>query len=146
MGIKLQSATLVDEFEYISLHDSAMDTEAEEFAEKFAKYREGTTDAPPLKDGETPAVWTLKPITDARLKAMLDGVREEHGQAAWAVAVAAAGIKSVSGIKGEDGKAFKLRFVREEGYPIICNEDLNSIGAAILHEIGMVILTHQSPS
>lgn len=145
MGIKLQSATLVEPFEYISLHDSAMDTECEDFADKFQKYREGSLPAPPLKDGEEPAVWTLAPIVDARLKAMLDGVREEHGQAAWAVAVAAAGIKGVSGIK-QDGKAFKLRFEREEGYPIVCNEDLNAIGATILHEIGMVILTHQSPS
>ena len=146
MGIKLQAATLVEPFEYISLHDSAMDTEAEGFAEAFKKYREGSIEAPPLKQGEEPTVWTLVPITDARLKAMLDGVREEHGTAAWAVMTAAAGIQAVSNLADPDGKPFKIKREFRDGFSFVANEQLNLIGAEVLNEIGMVILTHDSPS
>ena len=146
MGIKLQSATLAAPFEYISLHDSAIDSEAENFAEEFAKYREGTIPNPPLKPGETPTIWTLAPITDARLRAMLDGVREEHGRAAWAVMTAAAGIKAVSNLSDAEGKPFKIRFEYQDGFPTVIKEQLNQIGAEILNELGMVILTHNSPS
>ena len=146
MGIKLQAATLVEPFEYISLHDSAMDTECENFADEFTKYREGAIDAPPLKPGEKPAVWTLAPIVDAQLKAMLDGVREEHGRAAWAVMTAASGIKAVSGIEGADGKPLRIRHEFQNGFPTVVREQLNLIGAEILNELGMVILTHAVPS
>lgn len=145
MAIKL-TATLVEDFEYISLHDEAINADHEDFAEEFRKYREGTVELPPLKDGAEPTVWTLRPIRSAKLKAALDGVRAEHGQAAWSVATAAAGIKGVSGLKDNDGKPYKLRYEREDGYEIVCEEQLNEIGAAILNEIGMAILTHNSPS
>lgn len=146
MGIKLQSATLSEPFEYISLHDSAMDTEAEGFADEFQKYREGTIDAPPLKPGEKPTIWTLAPIADARLKAMLDGVREEHGRAAWAVMTAAFGIKSVSNLADHEGKPFRIQHDYQDGFPKVISDQLNAIGAEVLNELGMVILTHQSPS
>lgn len=145
MAIKLQS-TLVKEFSYISLHDEAIDASGDDFAEEFKKYREGTIDMPPLKDGEEPTIWTLKPITSARLTAMLDGVRAEHGQSAWTIATAAAGIKGVSGIKNADGTPFKLSYQRADGYDILTNEVLDAIGPAVLNELGMAILTHDSPS
>jgi hypothetical protein len=146
MAIKLAS-TLVKEFSYISLHDEAIDASGDDFEEEFKKYREGQIPLPPLKDGVEPTVWTLKPITSARLSAMLDGVRAEHGQAAWTVATAAAGIKGVSGLKNADGTAFKLTpFQRVDGYEILTNEVLDAIGPAVLNELGMAILTHNSPS
>lgn len=147
MAIKLAS-TLVEEFSYISLHDEAIDSsgDPDEFAEEWKKYREGTRELPPLKDGVEPTVWTLKPITSARLAAMLDGVRAEHGQAAWAIATAAAGIKGVSGLKKDDGTPFKLQYTRVDGYHLVVNEQLDMIGPAILNELGMAILAHNSPS
>jgi hypothetical protein len=145
MAIKLQ-ATLVEDFSYISLHDDAIDGDADDFAEEFRKYREGTRPMPPLKEGAEPTVWTLKPIASAKLRAALDGVRAEHGQAAWALATAAAGIKGVEGVKGEDGKPLKLQFARQDGFHVLADASLDLIGVAILHEIGMVLLTHNSPS
>lgn len=145
MAIKL-TATLVEPFSYISLQDDAIDGDHEDFAEEFRKYREGTIAMPPLKDGKEPTVWTLKPVTSSRLKAMLDGIRNEHGQAAWLVATAAAGIKGVEGIQDESGKPFKLKFDRSDGYEIVCEEHLDMIGATVLNELGMAIVTHNSPS
>ena len=146
MAIRLSTATLSEPFEYISLHDDALDTEREDFADEFQRYRDGQA-PPPLKPGVEPTRWTLEPITDARLKAMLEGVREEHGRTMWFLATAAVGVTGVSGLSDERGRPFKLKRPRSsDGYPTMSHEQQDQIGAQILAELGMAIITHNIPS
>ncbi len=145
MAIKLKTATLVEEFEYVSLLDDALDGDAEDFADKFKVHRETGT-MPPLKDGKKPTVWILRPVTGVRLQSMIDGVLEEHGRKAFYLTLAAAGLKGVKGVTNEKGKPFKLQFDRSSGYEMVCDEHLDLIGLDVLQELGMVLYTHKSPS
>lgn len=145
MALQLQPPSLSGEFEYISIHDEAVDQEAEDFADKWKAYREGQGE-PPLKNGITPTVWTLRQINDARLTANLRGVNEAHGSQAFAVAIAAVSLQRVSGLNDSKGKPYKLKFVMEDGYRVVCEDQLNEIGANALVELGQVVITHKSPS
>ena len=145
MAIKLQSASLNDSFSYISLSDGAVDTECETFKEDWERYRDGNVDSPPLKDGEEPTIFELTPIASVSQRALLQGVLDAHGRTAWAVATAAQGITNISGLKGEDGKAFKLLRVRVDGYSTIVEEQLSLLGREVLSEIGAVLINHSRP-
>ena len=145
MGIRLRPASLNDEFEYISLHDDALDGDAEDFAEKFAMYREGTKDSPPLKEGKEPTRFILRPLVDAQLRGKLEGVREEHGRSAWFIATACVCLRSASGLKYEDGKPFKIKHDRVDGYETVIKEQQDLLGAPLLTELGMIVHTHELP-
>lgn len=145
MAIKLNSATLVDDFEYISLTDSALDVDHEDFSDSFEKYKEGMGD-PLLKNGEEPTRFTLSPIADAQLLSKLRGQHERHGRSAFAREAGAIGIKSISGIDDpETGDAFKPRFVRKDGYNVLCPEHQNMLGLDLMEELGLMVLTHSAP-
>ena len=143
MGIKLQPATLQEAFDYISIHDDALDVERENFADEFATFREGNGE-PPLKEGCVPCVWKLQPIADAQLSGQLEGVREEHGRTSWFIATACVGLVGVTGAPKELGKIRRIR--SEEGYSTLAKDQQDLIGGALLSELGIQLLTHATPS
>lgn len=144
MGIKLQSATLVEPFEYISLTDDALDGEHEDFADEFQRYRDGTVKSPPLKDGCEPMRWELQPITDATLRGILDGIREENGRSSLLIATACLGIVGWTGAPKELGKIRRPR--NRDGYPCLDKKQQDMIGAEVLVELGTALALHAIPN
>jgi hypothetical protein len=149
MAIKLQS-TLVEEFSYISLHDEALDTEgdADEFAEAWKKYRDGAIPMPPLKDGKEPTIFTLRPLTDPDLSNDLAQYQENRTK--WFCEIARYSIVGIQNLCDEDGEPVRVKPFRRNGFRCIPDDvyaRLHSFGrGAILAEIGMHVLTHNSPS
>ena len=142
MSIKLPSATLNEPFEYISLRDDALDSEAEGFAEDFQRYREGTIQAPPLKEGYTPTRFHLQPIADADLKAKLNGLRESS-RAEWFTGLARYAIVGIEGAPKELGAIIRERDA--DGFSVLSKRQSNLL-SEYLEEIGMVVATHDLPS
>ena len=144
MAIRLTSSSLSSPFEYISIHDEAVDAETKGFKDKWAQYRDGAIPEPPLRAGVEPTRWQLTPITNSRQRSYLQGFQEKHGNSALFVAYAASGITGVSGLLDENGEAVEIQFVREDKYQIVCEEQLAAIPAEVLVELGTVLLTHDS--
>lgn len=145
MAIKLQSATLVDDFEYISLTDSALDVDNKDFQDSFEKYKDGMGD-PLLKDGEEPTRFKLRPIADVQLLSKLRGQHERHGRSAFAREAGAIGIKGVSGLNDPaTGNPLELKFDRKDGYTILCADHQNMLGLDLMEELGLMVLTHAHP-
>ena len=147
MAIRLTAASLSDKFEYISRLDEAVDTDRDDFDGEWKRYRDGAPEAEcPLKDGIEPTRWELTPITDSRQRSHLQGFQEKHGSSGLMVAYAACGITGVTNLLDEDGKAVKLKRIREDGYWTVSEAQLSKIPAEVLVEIGAVLLTHNIPS
>lgn len=146
MAIKL-TATLVEPFSYISLQDDAIDGDHEDFAEEFRKYREGTIAMPPLKDGKEPTVFVLRPLTDPELSNELAQYRDNRTK--WLCEVARYSIAEIRNLD-DDGKPVRMRLARSNGFPCIPDDifaRLHGVGrGALLQELGMAVLTHNSPS
>jgi len=145
MAIQLKTATLVADWDYISLHDEAMDDETDGFQKLYEDFVEGRGPAP-LKDGVEPTVWKLAHLSDVRTIAKLDGIRTSDGNTAWAVAASACCIVSVQGLTDSEGKPYRIRREYEDGVKMLPTAQINEIGIDIMAEIGMVILTKKSPS
>lgn len=145
MAIRLTSSTLSTPFEYISSQDGALDVNSKGFKEKWQQYRDGTITEPPLLEGEEPTRWELTPITNSRQRSYLQGYHEKHGASALFVAYAASGITGVNGLLDEHGEPVELQFVREDKYSIVSEQQIATIPAEVLVEIGTVLLTHDAP-
>lgn len=140
------NVSLVKNYTYISIHDPAVDVNADGFAEEWKKYIDGTIQEPPLKQGQSPTVFTLKPITSASLIARLKGVNVASGSQSWAVATAAHCIVSIENFSDTDGVPFEPRLVNVSGFSSISEDDKDLIGEKILAELGGRLITRRSPS
>ena len=94
MAIKLNSSTLVGEFQYILSSDPALDTEAKDFAEAFRIFLENGT-MPPIKEGMKPTIWTLRPIVNNDLITKFRGDNLKHGPQFHALQRARYALRSV---------------------------------------------------
>jgi len=146
MAIKLKSAALSKPFSYISIEDAAINSEGDDFDEEWLRYRDGSIDSPPLVDGIEPTVWELTPIADSQHQAHLQGILEEHGQVAWAIAYASRGITGASNLEDDSGKTVAIKRERIDGYMTVRPSQLAQIPVKILAEIGRVLITHNSPN
>lgn len=144
MAIQLLDPNLQGEFTHISVADPALDRDAEDFESKWEQYME-TGSMPPLKDGEEPTVFKLKPIEDAELDAKIRGKIDGTG-IAWAVETACYSLKAIDNLRDHNGKKFELKFESVDGFRKVCREHRNLLGRELLAELGLVCIGKQSPS
>lgn len=144
MGIKLLEPALMGEFTYISLNDSALDTDAEGFSDAWEQFIEHGK-MPPLKPGEEPTVFRLRPVTDAELDARIRGKLDGVG-IAWAVETACYSLVGIDNLKDSEGRPFVLEFEMVHGFRKVCKEHRNLLGRELLTELGQVCIGKQSPS
>jgi hypothetical protein len=143
--IKLLNPSLMGEFTHILSTDPALDTEAKDFKDAFKRFQEDGT-LPPLKNGLEPTVFTLAKLTDTEKLAEITGVLERVGQEAWAVELACYSLKSISNLKDPNGEDFKLDFETVGGFRKVCKEHRDMMGPQVLKELGLIVLSKQSPS
>lgn len=84
------SNTLVSEYRYISILDSAVDSDGDGFPEKWQRYLDGM-DEPPLKAGEVPTIFTLRHLTSVEIQRVREQVKK-NGEEAMAVTACALGL------------------------------------------------------
>lgn len=137
--------TLVADFKYISVFDSAVDSSGEDFAERWQRYLDGMEE-PPLKPGETPTVFTLKHLSSLEIKRLIEQ-EEKHGKEATTVAACAIGL--VAAENWTDGKSHT--FVREMDtswiYPvsIVKSEEMAKLPHEVMTDLGGRIVMAASP-
>lgn len=141
MAIKLrQTATLNDEFEYVSKLDEAVDDSADDFDEKWKRYREGAGSELPLKDGKEPTVWRLKPIADNRTMGHLSDLLQREGHVTCFIQAAAIGVVGAQNLE------LAIKRERIDGHQQLTEEVINAIPVPILVELGSVIMEHSNPN
>lgn len=137
----LRSNTLVDDFEYVSRADDAVDTSAEDFEHKWKLYRDGAAE-PPLKAGAKPTRFKLRHLTSTeRLRLLEMSQGGEHGLYVAAVAFALVGIKDMDAPAGKESE-FKQTW--EDAGPVrlrhATKETLDAIPVEVLLELGALVM------
>jgi hypothetical protein len=97
----IRSHTLVDNYEYVSRFDEAVDHDVPEFEHKWKLYADGAGE-PPLKPGAQPTRFTLRHVTSTErmyLYEMFQG--EEKGLMLAAAAMALVGAKGLEDAAGK---------------------------------------------
>lgn len=144
MAIQLLDPSLQNEFTHISMNDSALDRDADGFQDAWEAFLE-TGKLPPMKPGDEPTVFRLKPITDAELSAKIKGKLDSIGTA-WAVETACYSLVAVENVRDKDGNPFRLEHVMVDGFKKVCKEHQNLLGEQLLSELGQRCIGRQSPS
>jgi len=137
----IRANTLVEDFEYVSQYDEAVDKSAEDFDHKWTIYRDGLGD-PPIKTGETPTRFKLRHLTATERLYLLElSQGEEHGLYIAAAAIALIGVK---GMNGADGKPHVIRQEVTHVGPVrlrhASKESLDAFPMEILLELGGLVV------
>jgi len=140
----IRTNQLVADYEYISQHDEAVDSDAEEFTAKWQRYLDGL-EPPPLKKGHKPTVFTLRQLRapqKAKLSRLFgdDDRRLELCYVAGAMAVVKA-----DEIRDISNNLIELKHVTEDGVQMLDSDSLEAIGFEVAVELGSVALTRSSP-
>lgn len=136
-----ETATLQKEFDYVSDHDSALDKSVPDFAERMKRFRDGSDrEALPLKDGETPTVFTLKPIASQRTISLLGDLMAREGIYTYYTQAMALGLLRAENL------GFNIERKRIEGFEQVTNECIDQFPRDVIHELGQVIVDHSNPN
>ena len=144
MAIQLLDPSLQGEFTYISINDPALDKDADGFEDAWERFID-CGELPPIKNGEEPTVFRLKPVDDAELDAQIRGKLDSIG-IRWAVETASYSLVGIDNLRDKDGHEFKLGFEMVNGFRKVCKEHRNLLGRELLTELGQVCIGKQSPS
>lgn len=145
--IKL-NATLVDDYEYVSRNDDAVDSDAADFDERWQKYMDGMGECP-VKHGCEPSRFTMRHIGSlqkASLSEHLSRAAEDASQ--WQSAcfeVARVALVGCKGLKDLDGSDFKVKRHKVDGIMRVSEETLNKLPYELLIELGAVAISKMAP-
>lgn len=152
MGLVLKTATLVDDFEFISSEDPAVDTSGDDFAEVWRRFLEGAGPAP-IKEGQEPVIWKLRHIRGRRAREVIQDKLIRDGVGTATTFVCRWALRSVQGLKDEHGKSLKVPIEREDGMDLVTMgflDDLETIreagGPDLVSEIGNWGMQSKVPS
>ncbi len=108
--MQLKPPTLVRDYEYVFHADPALDTDAEDFVQRYNEANEsGSWDNVPLRDGRKPIVWKLshlRGIPKFKIQDLLnDDIRNGRTQPSFVTLYHAArfALKAVSGLAEHNG-------------------------------------------
>jgi hypothetical protein len=137
----IRSNTLVQDYEYISRFDEAVDSGREDFEHAWKLYLDGAGDCP-LKAGVEPTRFKLRHITSSERVYLLElHSNGEHGLMVAAAAMALVGAKNLS--DGEGKPAQVAREVTEVGPLKIAHATKASVDLLppdVILELGSVVL------
>lgn len=97
--IELRTNTLVENYEYVTIHDPAVDRDRDDFEEAWAHYLDGAADCP-LRAGGKPTIFQLRHLRKAD-RALLQAMSRRYsggesgltdGSILWAFRLGVAGI------------------------------------------------------
>lgn len=105
--MSIKSHTLVEPYEYVSVHDAAVDSDAPDFEERWRLYLDGAGE-PPLKPGAEPVRYQLRHVTNTERGYLMKLGRDADGSAP--LAAAAIALVGMSGAKDGEGKPLGVEF------------------------------------
>lgn len=137
----IRSHTLVENYEYVSRFDEAVDADVPEFDHKWKLYADGGGE-PPLKAGAQPTRFTLRHVTSTErmyLFEMFQG--EEKG---LMLAAAAMALVSVKGFEDQSGKPIEVSKEFTDVGPVriqhASKATLDALPVDVLLELGSVVV------
>ena len=137
--------TLVADYHFISRQDSAVNTDGEDFEQKWQQYLDGMEE-PPLRVGEQPTIFILKHLSSTDL----DLVREVGMQTSAHAAMLLACAIGLKGAKNWlDGKdhTFRRDVVNDLVTPVevVVKDELDKLDGEVRIEIGQRVLQAATP-
>ncbi len=138
----LRSHTLVENYDFISQFDDAVEREAPDFEQRWKLYTDGAADCP-LKAGAEPTRFQLRHITSSERVYLLE-LHEggEHGLMVAAAAMALVGIKN---LRDEEGKPLEVKREATEIGPLrilhATKATLDRLPVDVILELGSVVLS-----
>lgn len=152
MGLTIPTATLVDDFKFISAEDPAVDSSGDDFPEVWKRFLE-TGQGAPIKEGQEPVIWTLRHISKADVRAAVEDMIGNKGVGSATAFLCRYSLRSVAGLTDEHGQSVKVPKVRENGFELVASEfmdDLERIrkagGPNLITEIGSWAMQSMTPS
>jgi hypothetical protein len=145
MAIVLRTNTLVEDYQYISKSDDAVDADAADFDEKWRLYQEGKGD-PPLKAGKEPTVFTMQHLRSVRDKKLLHSESGKHGAGGALITACLLSLKSADNLRDESGKLVKLEQELNDGVWCCAQESVDLLGLDLVLELGGVALSRMNAS
>ncbi len=147
-----KTVTLVEEYDYISREDDAVNRDDPAFDEKWEQYLDGQTE-PPLLPGAKPTIFRLRHLnTVARTRLMRYIAQAQDDASRWPEALVAAFVLGVVGVEnysGKEGKPLQVKPDYDDGLhhcPILSAETVNEFEAETVLEVGGRVLSRLAPS
>lgn len=141
MAIQLRNtASLNDEFDFVSEHDDALDKSDPEWEQKLERFRDGASTDLPLKDGKEPTVFRLKPIASNRTLSLLQDLLAREGGVTYFTQAAALGLV------GAQNLGIEIKRQRIDKHEQVRDDVLSQIPIAILCELGKAVVEHSHPN
>lgn len=137
----IRTNTLVQDFEYVSQFDEAVDKSAEDFEHKWKIYRDGMGE-PPLVAGSSPTRFKLRHVTSVERIYLLEIAQgDEHG---LYIAAAAMSLVGAKGAADEAGKPYEVKFETSTAGPLkirhATKASLDALPVEVLLELGSLAM------
>jgi len=140
MAIRIrETANLQNEFDYVCESDDALDRDADGYAERMERFRDGTDSDLPLKDGQEPTIFKLKPIASQRTLSLLADLLTREGAATYYVQSCALGLVSAQNLDVD------IKRTRVDGHMQVTDECINQLPGDVLIELGRAVVEHSNP-
>lgn len=139
--IQLRTATLQDDFDHICDSDPALDSERKGYEDELQRFRE-TGKNPPLKDGQEPTVFKLRPIKSSKCLAMLNDLLLKEGLVTYYYQAACLGLVGVQNLP--DFEVKRSRGV--SGFEQVDVECMDLLPLQIIAELGKAVVEQSNPS
>ncbi len=137
----IRANTLVENFEYVSRADEAVDDSVDEFDHKWKLYRDGMA-APPLKAGGKPTLFKLRHLSSTERMYLLE--LAQGGEQGLYIAAAAIALVGAKPLEGADGKPFEIRQEVTSVGPIkvrhATKDSLDALPVEVLLELGGLVM------
>lgn len=115
------SNTLVENYQYISKYDEAVDKDDTDFDDKWERYLDGQAE-PPLRGSGQPTVWHFRHLTPRQRAKVMSMPHQEGAFAALAMS-----LTKVDNFTDEKGRAIKVEHVFEDGIRVASEKTLQQI-------------------
>jgi hypothetical protein len=143
MAIVLNTNTLVEDYQYISKTDDAVDRDASDFDELWRLYQEGKGDAP-LKPNKEPTVFTMQHLRSVEEKKLLHSESTKHGAGGALIMACLLSLKSADNLRDERGKLIKIARELQDGHWCCSEESVDLLGLDLVLELGGVALNRMN--
>ena len=140
--------TIVEDYEYISRHDDALDSGNPAFEDKWQKYLDGVGQVP-LRDGHAPTKFKMRHIQTSQKAQISEHMsKAAEDNSLWQKAcyeAARIALVDCSGLVDVDGSDFKIKRVRVDGVSKVSEETINKLPYEVLIELGAVAISKMAP-
>jgi hypothetical protein len=137
----IRSHTLVENYDYVSRYDEAVDRDLPDFDEKWRLYLDGAGE-PPIKAGEKPTKFQLRHVSSTERIYLYE--LYQHEEKGLMLAAAAMALVGVTGLDDGSGKPITVKQEHTDVGPLrirhASKETMDRLPVDVLLELGAVVV------